>query len=139
MDGASGGQIRRPVKTTLDLDLQLYAEERLGVELAKLALNRVSDGSVLAIENSTRATLCYMGSASWFDDAVSGKIDGVQARNQPGSCLKPFLYALDSGFCPNAILPDFRVFLARKKRIYRRILTAGITGRCVCGLRSPRL
>ncbi|MDR0556651.1 MAG: penicillin-binding protein 1C [Treponema sp.] len=107
-DGGSGCQIRRPVKTTLDLDLQLYAEERLGAELAKLSLNRVSNGSVLAIENSTGAVLCYVGSASWFDDAVSGKIDGVQVRNQPGSCLKPFLYALavDSGFGPNAILPD---------------------------------
>jgi penicillin-binding protein 1C len=32
----------------------------------------------------------------------------VRVRNQPGSCLKPFLYALalDSGFDPNAILPD---------------------------------
>ncbi|MDR2447359.1 MAG: penicillin-binding protein 1C [Treponema sp.] len=106
--GASGSRIQRLIKTTLDLDLQLYAEERLGAELAKLSLNRVSNGSVLAIENSTGAVLCYVGSASWFDDAVSGKIDGVQARNQPGSCLKPFLYALalDSGFGPNAILPD---------------------------------
>ncbi|MDR0375384.1 MAG: penicillin-binding protein 1C [Treponema sp.] len=108
LDAAHGVHARRPVKTTLDLDLQLYAEERLGAELAKLSLNRVSNGSVLAIENSTGAVLCYVGSASWFDDAVSGKIDGVRTRNQPGSCLKPFLYALalDSGFGPNAILPD---------------------------------
>ncbi|MDR2783541.1 MAG: penicillin-binding protein 1C [Treponema sp.] len=119
-EGASGGRIRRPVKTTLDLDLQLYAEERLGAELEKLALNRVSNGSVLVIENSTGAVLCYVGSSSWFDDAVSGKIDGVQARNQPGSCLKPFLYALalDSGFGPNAVLPDIpSVFGAREAYI----------------------
>ncbi|MDR0708110.1 MAG: penicillin-binding protein 1C [Treponema sp.] len=113
LEGASGGRassggVQRPVKTTLDLDLQLYAEERLGAELAKLALNRVSNGSILVIENATGAVLCYVGSVSWFDDAVSGKIDGVRTRNQPGSCLKPFLYALalDSGFGPNAILPD---------------------------------
>ncbi|MDR1219398.1 MAG: hypothetical protein LBK73_07305 [Treponema sp.] len=38
LDGASGDQIQRPVKTTLDLDLQLYVEERPCTELAKLAL-----------------------------------------------------------------------------------------------------
>jgi penicillin-binding protein 1C len=105
-DASTSG--RRPVRTTLDLDLQLYAEERLRAELAQLSFNRVSNGAVLAIENSTGAILCYVGSESWFDDDVSGKIDGVQARNQPGSCLKPFLYALalESGFGPNAVLPD---------------------------------
>ncbi|MDR2793326.1 MAG: transglycosylase domain-containing protein [Treponema sp.] len=117
-EDASGSQSRRQgtgrntrqslVQTTLDLDLQLYAEDRLRTELAKLSLNRVNNGAVLVIENETGAVLCYTGSASWFDDEVSGKIDGVQVRNQPGSCLKPFLYALalESGFGPNAVLPD---------------------------------
>jgi penicillin-binding protein 1C len=52
--------------------------------------------------------LAYAGSASWFDDAKSGKIDGVRARSQSGSCIKPFLYALalEKGFAPNDILPD---------------------------------
>ena len=98
----------RAVKTTLDLDLQGYAEERLAMELAGLRHNRVTNGAVLAIENQTGAVRVYLGSASWFNDDVSGKIDGVRARNQPGSCLKPFLYAkaLDSGFGPGSILPD---------------------------------
>jgi penicillin-binding protein 1C len=62
--GAFKGCSQRPVKTTLDLDLQLYAEERLGAELVKLSLNRAGNGSILAIENSTGAVLCYVGSAS---------------------------------------------------------------------------
>jgi penicillin-binding protein 1C len=50
----------------------------------------------------------YVGSASWFDEDQGGKIDGVRVLNQPGSCLKPFLYALalDSGFSPAQVLPD---------------------------------
>ncbi|MDR2053079.1 MAG: transglycosylase domain-containing protein, partial [Treponema sp.] len=96
------------VRTSLDLPLQLFAEERLQAELRGLRDNRVTNGAVLAIENETGAVRVYAGSASWFDDSISGKIDGVRVRNQPGSCLKPFLYALalDSGFSPADILPD---------------------------------
>jgi penicillin-binding protein 1C len=99
---------RRPIRTTLDSRLQAYAEERLRAELAGLARNRVSNGAVLLMENETGAVRCYIGSASWFDERNSGKIDGVTVKNQPGSCLKPFLYALaiDAGFAPNTILPD---------------------------------
>jgi penicillin-binding protein 1C len=99
---------KHTVHTTLDLDLQLYAEKRLASELARLENNRVGNGAVLAIDNANGEVLAYIGSASWFDDAKSGKIDGVRVRNQPGSCLKPFLYALalEKGFAPNDILPD---------------------------------
>jgi penicillin-binding protein 1C len=94
--------------TSLDLDLQLYAESRLARELALLENSRVTNGAVLALDNESGTVLVYVGSASWFDDENSGKIDGIQVRNQPGSCLKPFLYALalDNGYAPNDILPD---------------------------------
>ncbi|MDR2402884.1 MAG: transglycosylase domain-containing protein [Spirochaetaceae bacterium] len=99
---------RVSLRTTLDLDLQSYAEERLKVELAALRDNRVSNGAVLAIENATGAIRVYVGSASWFNNEQGGKIDGIRVLNQPGSCLKPFLYALalDTGFSPADVLPD---------------------------------
>ncbi|MCL2761858.1 MAG: penicillin-binding protein 1C [Treponema sp.] len=98
-------------KTTIDLDLQLYAERRLAAEIALLENNRVTNGAVLAIDNASGAVLVYVGSVSWFDDVNGGKIDGVRVRNQPGSCLKPFLYALalEKGFSPNDILPDIPI------------------------------
>ena len=100
----SRGQIR----TTLDIGLQRYAEQQLALELSLLSRNRVSNGAILAIENETGAVRVYVGSASWFDEGLSGKIDGIRFRAQPGSCLKPFLYAmaLDRGFSPADILPD---------------------------------
>ena len=99
---------RGPLRTTLDLELQLYAEKRLAAELSMLEHNRVSNGAIVALDNESGAVRAYVGSASWFNDAISGKIDGVRAENQPGSCLKPFLYALalENGFAPNDILPD---------------------------------
>ena len=94
--------------STLDLGLQRYAEELLSMELFFLRRNRISNGAILAIENETGAVRVYVGSASWFDEEVSGKIDGIRYQAQPGSCLKPFLYAqaLDLGFSPADILPD---------------------------------
>jgi penicillin-binding protein 1C len=99
---------RTAIRTTLDLGLQTYAEERLGAELSSLTQNRVSNGAILAIENKTGAVRVYVGSASWFNEEGGGKIDGVRVLNQPGSCLKPFLYALalDKGFSPAGVLPD---------------------------------
>ncbi|MDR2631727.1 MAG: transglycosylase domain-containing protein, partial [Spirochaetaceae bacterium] len=96
------------VRSTLDLDFQIYGEELLQGALHQLRHNRVTNGAILAIENDTGAIRVYVGSASWFDEERSGKIDGVRVVNQPGSCLKPFLYALalDSGFGPQDILPD---------------------------------
>ncbi|MDR0719484.1 MAG: transglycosylase domain-containing protein, partial [Treponema sp.] len=96
------------INTTLDLKLQNYAEKLLESELALLSNNRVSNGAILAIDNATGDVRIYVGSSSWFNDDASGKIDGVKARAQPGSCLKPFLYALalDSGFTPADVIPD---------------------------------
>jgi len=95
-------------RSTLDLALQLFAEEELALEISLLSNKRISNGAILAIENETGAVRVYVGSGSWFNEAASGKIDGVRFRAQPGSCLKPFLYAmaLDAGFSPNEIMPD---------------------------------
>ncbi|MFP3043780.1 transglycosylase domain-containing protein [Treponema primitia] len=105
---SGGNSTIHSVRSTLDLDLQSYAEELLQNELAMLTNNRVSNGAILAIDNETGAVRVYAGSRSWFDDGSSGKIDGIRVLNQPGSCLKPFLYAmaLDTGFSPAEILPD---------------------------------
>jgi penicillin-binding protein 1C len=105
---AAAGNRRAPLRTTLDLDLQSYAERRLAAEIALLDHNRVRNGAILVLENESGAVRAYIGSASWFDEAAGGKIDGVRVENQSGSCLKPFLYALalEKGFAPNDVLPD---------------------------------
>ena len=105
------------IQTTLDLGLQRYAEEQLAQELSLLSGRRVSNGAVLAMDNESGAVRVYVGSASWFDDAVSGKIDGIRFRGQPGSCLKPFLYAmaLDRGFSPADIIPDLPTIFGNRE------------------------
>jgi len=103
-DGSGPAKFR----TTLDLDLQTYAEELLDIGLEPLRERRVRTGAVLAIDNASGEVLVYVGSADWNDADAGGQIDGIRVENQPGSCLKPFLYAMafDKGFLPNDILPD---------------------------------
>jgi penicillin-binding protein 1C len=78
-------------KTTLDIDLQKYAIQSLNERLAILQKQNVHDGAILVVENKTGDVLSYVASSNY---SKSKEMDGVQARRQAGSTLKPFLYAL---------------------------------------------
>lgn len=103
-------------KKTLSVskDLQTYAEGLLRTSLEQTKQNRISNGAVLVIENKTGNVLAWIGNGFW-DDEKTGQIDGVLVKNQPGSSMKPFLYALalettdEKGnplYLPNTILAD---------------------------------
>lgn len=77
-----------------DLNLQLYSEKLLQNAVGKSYSSRISNGAVLVIKNDDSSVLSWVGSGDWFDEADGGKIDGVLVKNQPGSSMKPFLYAL---------------------------------------------
>ena len=93
--------------TTLELDLQRLAENLLQVHLDSTADSRIENGAVLVVENATGSIRAYVGSQDFYSSA-GGQIDGVRIRNQPGSTIKPFLYAfaLELGFEPNDLLAD---------------------------------
>jgi penicillin-binding protein 1C len=52
-----------------------------------------------------------VGSADFNNREAAGQIDGALALNQPGSSMKPFLYAmaLENGFMPTDIIADIPV------------------------------
>ncbi len=80
------------VSSTLDAALQRLATEALRSQLEGLSDRHVTDGAVLAIDNRTAQVLAYVGSSGALSSAPF--VDGVRARRQAGSTLKPFLYAL---------------------------------------------
>ncbi|MBO7190832.1 MAG: penicillin-binding protein 1C [Elusimicrobiaceae bacterium] len=81
------------VRTTLDKDLQVYAEKLVKNHLQKLHDKHVTQAAVIVLENSTGAVLAYVGSADYYKNP-DGQVDGVRALRQPGSSVKPFVYGL---------------------------------------------
>lgn len=80
------------VRSTLDADVQRLAAGALGRQLATLGDRNVRDGAVLVVDNATGEILAYVGSGGPASSAAT--VDGVRARRQAGSTLKPFLYGL---------------------------------------------
>ena len=82
------------VTLSINLELQKYGQQILNDALMQAQGSRISNASLLLIENKSGQPLVWLGSADFFDQAHSGQIDGVLVKNQPGSSMKPFLYAL---------------------------------------------
>ncbi len=78
------------VRTTLDLGLQRRLAAALASQLAQLSDADVEDGAALVLDNASGDVLAYVGSRRGSSQQY---VDGVRARRQAGSTLKPFLYA----------------------------------------------
>ncbi|MCV2349553.1 penicillin-binding protein 1C [Paucibacter sp. Y2R2-4] len=78
-------------RSSLDAGLQRLAVSLLKTQLAELSGRNVEDGAVLVLDNATGAVLAWVGSSGSLSAAA--EVDGVLARRQPGSTLKPFVYA----------------------------------------------
>lgn len=91
-----------------DLDLYNHTQMLTMQALKEAETSRISNAAVLVLDNENNSVLCWLGNANWFDDEHSGQVDGVLALNQPGSSMKPFLYALglEKKYTPSSILAD---------------------------------
>jgi penicillin-binding protein 1C len=78
--------------SSLDAGLQRFAVAQLRRQLAELAGRNVEDGAVVVLDNASGAVLAWVGSSG--DLSGAAEVDGVLARRQPGSTLKPFVYEL---------------------------------------------
>ena len=105
---ALGEMPKDEVRLTVDLALQKYIENAIAGNVAIHYSSRLTNGSAIVLDNDTGEILAWVGSADFFNDAAAGQIDGVLALNQPGSSMKPFLYAmaLENGFNPSDIIAD---------------------------------
>lgn len=95
------------VETTLDGALQSEAERSVRVRLGQLERERAGNAAVVVIDATSGALLAYVGNAH-PDDPGTGAVDLVRAARQPGSALKPMLYAaaLERGFTAATPLLD---------------------------------
>jgi 1A family penicillin-binding protein len=81
------------VTTTLDIDLQNKAQEIVTSEVAKLKNYRVGNGASLVTKPNTGEILAMVGSVNYFDTANDGQVNVTIAERQPGSSIKPLMYA----------------------------------------------
>lgn len=79
-------------RSTLDAPLQRFAIDALRRQLAELAGRNVEDGALVVLDNASGEVLAWVGANG--ATSAAAQVDGVLARRQPGSTLKPFVYAL---------------------------------------------
>ncbi|MBL1141030.1 MAG: penicillin-binding protein [Proteobacteria bacterium] len=83
----------RNVYTTLDLELQRKVQGMLDNRLDNLSRHHVQNGAVLIVDHETNEILSWVVGYSNHKDKAFNKINSVITRRQPGSALKPLLYA----------------------------------------------
>ena len=85
------GPPAQSLRTTLLAPLQRMALQSLNQQLRELRGRHVEDGAVVVLDNASGDVLAWVGSSGALSAAA--EVDGVLALRQPGSTLKPFLYA----------------------------------------------
>jgi penicillin-binding protein 1B len=114
----------RRIYTTIDLDLQQLAEAAINRQLERLdQLYKDRDAkpqaALVALDPKTGAVLAMVGGRSYAESQLNRATD---ARRQPGSTFKPFVYAaaLESGISPMQMFFDApREFVYDHNRVYR--------------------
>jgi penicillin-binding protein 1C len=77
---------------SLSKNIQEFALSSLQNKLNELSGRNVKDGAVIVADNQTGDILAYVGNSGISSSARY--VDGIKAKRQAGSTLKPFLYGL---------------------------------------------
>jgi len=118
--GSGANHLQRRITSTLDGRLQRFAAEALRRHILSVSAQNVHDGAFLAVDNRTGDVLAYLGNIG--DRASARYVDGVRARRQAGSTLKPFVYgrAFEQRLLtPASLIEDSPVDLPVLGGIYR--------------------
>jgi len=97
------------VYTTLDLDIQNFAQLAIATEVGKLKKQKVGNGAALVTRPSTGEILAMVGSKDYFATDEDGKVNIILSQRQPGSSIKPLNYALalkDQKITPATAIAD---------------------------------
>jgi len=99
------------VITSLDWELQQEAER---VVAEKVAINRekysAENAGLVAVDPQTGDVLVMVGSRDYFDEEIEGNFNVTLAPRQPGSSIKPMVYAsaFSNGYTPETIVYDVK-------------------------------
>jgi 1A family penicillin-binding protein len=113
------------VHSTLDADAQRAAERAIRIQAA--AIQRSSrgrtrrtelEGALVALDPRTGGIRALVGGRK---SVLRGFNRALDARRQPGSAFKPFVYAaaLSAGYTPATVLDDSPIEIADEGRVWR--------------------
>ena len=96
------------VVTTLDPALQELATQTAREQIAALAERNAHNAAVVVVDPASAEILAMVGSVDYNNTAIDGQVNVALAPRQPGSALKPLVYAaaLDRGWTPATIIWD---------------------------------
>lgn len=108
------------IRTTIDYYLQKEVQNILRMQIENLKGKGVTQGAIIVMENKTGEILVWIGSKDFWDEESAGQIDGCIIKRQPGSTLKPFLYAsaFERRYTPATILPDIPTSFKDGNKLY---------------------
>ena len=95
--------------TTLDLYKQEIAEEVIYELAEKNEKNYdATNASLVSIDPKTGQVLAMVGSRDYFNEEIDGQVNVSTSQRQPGSSLKPLVFAASflKGYTPETILYD---------------------------------
>ncbi len=107
--GTEGMRRGLHVHTTIDLRYQELAEEIARAQIEKVGSKyNASNASVVIINPDTGEILAMVGSIDYYDAAISGQVNMAVQLRQPGSSIKPVVYAtaFDQGLSPATVRWD---------------------------------
>jgi len=96
------------VTTTLDTELQDFAQSTVAEEIEKLTSMKVGNGAAMVMNPQNGEILTMVGSKNYFAEDYDGKVNVVMSQRQPGSAIKPVTYAaaFAKGYAPSTMLLD---------------------------------
>jgi penicillin-binding protein 1C len=107
-------QTRGRLFTTLDGSIQNAVQQILDQRLQNLQHKNVTHGAVLVVDHQTNEVLAWVNVGQPSLDKPGSQIDAVTTPRQPGSALKPFLYALalEKGWTAATLINDAPLTMA---------------------------
>lgn len=96
------------VYTTIDPALQDAAQDIVTRQVSGLAANHANGGALVAMDVESGQVLAMVGSPDFESEANSGQVNMALAPRQPGSTLKPLVYAaaFEKGWTPATLIWD---------------------------------
>jgi 1A family penicillin-binding protein len=98
------------VYTTLDLNEDEAMQQVLQANKDVIAQQGGDNAALIAVDPRTGEILAFQGSLDYNDESIDGQVNVLTSERQPGSSIKPVVYAASflKGWAPGTSIDDVR-------------------------------